>query len=513
MARNFYLEVNMLRPLWRPILLTVGALLLVLGGVPATADHSADLHSPNMVHVANDRNDDPPTSGAINSDLAFWGNLAAAGNYSGVRLFDIRRPEKPVLLSAFRCNGGQGDVSFYQAKDRLLLIRSIDAPQTSRDCSSSGSPGGTDAAPGEADFEGLRIIDVTNPRAPFQIGSVATACGSHTHTTIPDDENQRAIVYVSSYPLGQSIGDECQVPHAKISVVVIPDANPAAAFMHHEQPIHAQPVPAGGGGGDHGLPGAIGCHDITAFTDPKVEVAAAACLTEGQLWDISNPLYPCTLPTQEACHTHIDNPLVEIWHSSAFTWDSEIVLFGDEHGGGSAPGCAGSSDTSGNIWFYKNEGGGAPAPLVGRYALPRPQLPEECTLHNFSVIPINDNVRYRAVSSVYRGGTTVFDFTVLQQPGNLVEVLDPATAPVVGTEIGFYDSQSGDGQGADDAWSSYWYNNFIYVNGGLGNRDGRGDRGFDVYKLLREDTRHQFTIKSFHHFNPQTQEDFETLGG
>jgi hypothetical protein len=491
------------------LLVSIGALAVVF--LPsAGANHSVDLHSPNVVHVANDKNDDPPTSGAINSDLAFWGNVAAAGNYRGFRLFDIRRPERPVLLTAFRCNGGQGDVSFYQAKERLLLIQSVDAPQDNRHCNSNNIPGGTDAAPGPADWEGVRVIDVTNPRAPFFVTAVETKCGSHTHTTLPDDENQRAIVYVSSYPLGQSIGDECQVPHAVIAVVVIPDANPAAAHVDHYQPIHAQPVPAGGGGGDHGLPGTIGCHDITAFTDPKVEVAAAACLTEGQLWDISDPLFPCTI--DETCHTHIDNTLVEIWHSSAFTWDSRIVLFGDEHGGGSAPGCGGTADTSGNIWFYRNNGAGAPAPLVGRYALPRPQLTEECSLHNFSVIPINDNVRYRAVSSAYRGGTTVFDFTPLQREENLVPVLDPFTAPVVGTEIGFYDSQSGDGRGADDAWSSYWYNNFIYVNGGLASRDVRGDRGFDVYKLLK-DEKHQFTVKSFNHFNPQTQEDFETLGG
>jgi hypothetical protein len=485
------------------------ALLGVLAfAVPAAADHAVDQKSANMIHVANDRNDDPPTSGAINSDLAFWGNLAAAGNYSGFRLFDIRDPENPKLLSAFRCNGGQGDVSFYQAKERLLLIRSIDAPQNNRDCNSSGTPGGTDAAPGPADFEGVRIIDVTNPRAPFFVTAVETACGSHTHTTIPDDENQRGIVYVSSYPLGAGVGDECQVPHAKISVVVIPDANPAGAFMHHEQPIHAQPVPVGG---VEGLPGTIGCHDITAFTDPKVEMAAAACLTEGQLWDISDPLFPCTV--DETCHTHIDNTLVEVWHSSAFTWDSRIVLFGDEHGGGSGPGCGGTADPSGNIWFYKNNGAGAPAPLVGRYALPRPQLTEECTLHNFSVIPINDNVRYRAVSSAYRGGTTVFDFTDLQRPEFLVPIADPATAPVVGQEIAFADLQNGDGNGNDDAWSSYWYNNFIYVNGGLNRAPNQAaDRGFDVYKLLK-DTKHKFTVKSFNHFNPQTQEDFETLGG
>ncbi|MDQ3162447.1 MAG: hypothetical protein M3Q92_06390, partial [Actinomycetota bacterium] len=244
-------------------------------------------------------------------------------------------------------------------------------------------------------------------------------------------------------------------------------------------------------------------------------------LTEGQLWDITDPANPCTLPTQETCHTHIDNPFVEIWHSSALTWDGEVVLFGDEHGGGSAPGCFGSQDPSGNIWFYKNQGPGWPAPLYGRYALPRPQVDEECTLHNFSVLPINDNEAYIGVSSSYRGGTTVFEFTPLKTAPTfdvpLPNVLpDPVPAglvpPLVGREIGFYDSQSGDGRGGDDAWSSYWYNDFVYVNGGLGARDARGDRGFDIYRLLAERGR-PFNARSFHHFDPQTQEVFMTLGG
>jgi hypothetical protein len=91
-------------------------------------------------------------------------------------------------------------------------------------------------------------------------------------------------------------------------------------------------------------------------------------------------------------------------------------------------GTSGSTRTTGPV---------LPSPLVGRYALPRPQPAEKCTLHNFSVIPINDNVRDRAASSSYRGGTTMFDFTQLQRPENLVPVLDPVTAPAVGQEVGF----------------------------------------------------------------------------
>jgi hypothetical protein len=500
-----------LRPPHR-LLVPALAIALAFLGAPATATHNVDEHSPNVRHIFNAKN----PNGAINSDLAFWENLAVAGNYRGFRVFDIAKPQRPVMLSAFPCNGGQGDVSIYQAKERLLVIQSVDAPQDRRECNSMNVQ--SDLVPG--DWEGVRIIDITNPKAPFFVTAVETDCGSHTHTTIPDDDDQRALVYVSSYPLPPGIGDECKPPHSKIAIVEIPDEDPAAARVLKYQPIHAQPSV----GGAHGEPpGTIGCHDINAFLDPKTgqRLAAAACLTEAQLWDITDPANPCTVV--ETCHTHIDSPFVEIWHSAALTWDGEVILFWDEHGGGMGAGCGGEGDTAGNIWFYKNQGPGAPAPLFGRYQLPRPEATElppgqECTLHLGSILPINDNEAYIAVSSAYRAGTSVFEFTPLKTrqplpplPYPLPPDFDMPVPPLVGREIGFYDSWNGDSRGADDAWTTYWYNNYLYTNGGLG-RDTRGDRGFDVYQLLDENLK-PFNARSFHHFNPQTQEVYMTLGG
>jgi LVIVD repeat len=495
------------------LLLPAALLGLLVFAWPAGADHAVDQHSPNMVHVGN------VPRGGTNTDLAFWGNLAVAGHYAGFRVIDISKPEDPRLIIDYPCNGGQGDVSLYQAKERLLLIQSVDTPQNNGTCASSNVS--SDVFPGPLDWEGIRILDVTNPATPFLVRSVETECGSHTHTTIPDDENQRAIVYISSYPLAPGIGDECQIPHSKIGIVTIPDENPAAATVRY-QPIHAQPVTLTGHA--HAAPpGTIGCHDITAFTDPKVNVAAAACLTEGQLWDISDPANPCTI--DETCHTHVDNEAVEIWHSSTFTWDARVVLFGDEHGGGLAHGCDSEAEVMGNIWFYKMppprvfQQSATPIPsprLYGRYMIPRPQpATEACTLHNFSIVPIKDNERYIGVSSSYEGGTTVFDFTPLQTVETPLPNLDPFFAPLVAEEIAFWDAQNTDGAGRDDVWSSYWYNDYIYANGGLGTVRGPqnlGGRGLDIFKLLDERGRH-FTARSFQHFNSQTQEDFQALGG
>jgi hypothetical protein len=500
-------------------------LAAVIPAIPALADHgNADDASKNMIHVAQVQKN------GVNSDLAFWGNLAAAGSYSGFRLLDVTKPQKPVVLTDVTCNGPQGDVSFYQAKERLLLIVSVDNPQTvtgpppgGKDCVSSNVPlsvGG---------FEGLRIWDVTNPRLPKFVTSVQTDCGSHTHTTIPDDNDQRAIVYVSSYPTQPGVDpfepdENCGEPHpangrphGKISIVEIPDAAPATARVLKEQPLHVDTLPSTGELGS--VVGAVGCHDITAFTDPKVMVAAAACLTEGQLWDISDPANPDTLGR----HTHIHNEAVEIWHSAAFTWDATVVLFGDEHAGALAHGCDGEVDTRGNIWFYKNVPPGTPeAPLYGRYMIPRAQPGTDiCTLHNFNVIPINDNEKYIGVSSSYEAGTTVFDFTGLKTaPAPFLG--SPLLAPLVGREIAYFDAQVG---ARADTWSTYWYNDYIYANDGIaGTHPHRVDsRGLDVFKLLVKPVPlctsaakcggKQFTARKFHHMNPQTQENFETLGG
>jgi hypothetical protein len=139
-------------------------------------------------------------------------------------------------------------------------------------------------------FEGLRIFDVTNPFAPLHITSVGTVCGSHTHTTIPDNDDQRLIVYVSSNPSGQGTVF-CPQPHAKISIVEVPYANPAAARLLKEQPLHSDTP-------EHVIFGrsvGVACHDITAFLDRKRPIAFAACQSEvggTSVFDFTNPAAP-----------------------------------------------------------------------------------------------------------------------------------------------------------------------------------------------------------------------------
>ena len=562
---------------------------------PHSSHGNADLASPNMFHTAN-----RPNPGVTNSDLAFWKagairgphqELAAAGNYNGFRLFDIGDPDNPILVSEVRCRGPQNDVSFYQAEERLLLIQSVDRPQTTEQCPTSadtpvavGVPAceGTPEIPqpqcptgprtlAQPGFEGLRIFDVTRPETPVHIASVPTACGSHTHTTIRDQDDHRGIVYVSSYPTGASPtpataadfgGPRCTIPHARISIVEIPDKHPEGAHVLKEQFLHADTLPFLGTVGSGGT-GAIGCHDITVYyEDQKQElaggqaaqvrqkarrVAGAACLEEGQLWDVTQPENPTTL----TAHTHIRNPFITsgipgsfkgLFHTASFTWDGEVLLFTDEWAGGGGHACDGPQDTRGNVWFYKNVVPGTPqAPLYGRYMIPRPQPAQEvCTLHNGNVIPTNEG--YFAVSSSYEGGTSVFDFTGVQKnPEIFLDAPAPGTPgnptpapPLVGREIAFFDAQGVDGRGRDDTWSSYWYNDRIFVSSGLGRPHNPGGRGFDVYKLLsrggrlvdgsgnptfrfgddaNDPTVQEYRARKQPYSNPQTQETLDKVGG
>jgi hypothetical protein len=399
-----------------------------------------------------------------------------AGNYAspgGFRIYDITDPARTRLIGQLNCPGTQADVSVFQS----LAFVSVDGPRTGPEC---GAPSANAAlvAAGQG-WEGVRVIDISDPRNPEQIDFVRTDCGSHTHTLLPQPnyKNPRILIYVSSYPLTghyprheeeRDCGLGPSVGHHKISVVEVPISDPTSARVISEPDVG---------------PGTIGCHDITVF--PSRKLAAAACITNSQIWDISNPVNPVIL-------SRIQNPLVNIHHSSAWSWDGKTVILGDELGGALAtPGCTGGTATPvGALWFYNVSDPKNPT-LQSSWRIPRTYPSELCTAHNFDVIPLDTN-RDILVSAWYHGGTTVVDFT------------DPAN-PV---ELGYYAPRDG---GQTTSWSSYWYNGYIYSN----NFDqdlnaARGEsRGIDVFSIRHPliDNHYQLTP----YLNAQTQ-DKRNLG-
>jgi hypothetical protein len=140
--------------------------LLAMGMPPSYADHDTrgDENVKNIEWVADLEN--TGTAGPINSDMAFWGDLAFQGNFQGFRIIDISDPANPVQLVDYeQCAGGQGDVIIWED----LLVRTWDAP-----ASDTATCGG---APVKAGFEGLHLFDVSNPAVPTLIDSIPLVGG------------------------------------------------------------------------------------------------------------------------------------------------------------------------------------------------------------------------------------------------------------------------------------------------------------------------------------------------
>ena len=155
---------------------------------------------------------------ATNSDLAFWGDHAFVGYYTGdtgspagsaprggVRIFDISNPAAPTLVKDIQCDANQNDPIVWDRNGNGvadLLLVAVDRTMASPAC---GAPRVAHDDP--TGWEGVRVFELSdNPANPFatvtQVAAVYTDCGAHTITLWPGKADEgELIVYVSSYPL------------------------------------------------------------------------------------------------------------------------------------------------------------------------------------------------------------------------------------------------------------------------------------------------------------------------
>jgi hypothetical protein len=515
-------------------LLAAGVSVLCLAAVPATAmadpdeDHSH--HDDIPIPDPSLPNFGPGVEGfnllgvskkdaTTNSDLAFYGDYAYAGNYDGFRILNIRNPARPRLVADVRCRAVQSDLTVFEADNgRRYLLQSIDRAVTSPDCSAVDTATvmedelGSQRTRARFGYEGLRMFDVTDANNPRYVRFFQTECGSHTHTLVPDRRNGMVHAYIASYPLGSGITPEvdrqaagnlfCDAPHQKISIVSIPLSDPESGSVRTE-PLSSDSTPYDpdgpfdpdgheGGGPVGSNPAFIACHDHQAFLPRNIMIGS--CAGDAQYWDISDRGDPTSADGE--AHTHISyEPEFEFIHNAVVTWDGETVAISDESGGGGKPRCDGPATVRGFTYFYPLVRPGADPPaLQGKYMIPRPQNAEICVSHNGITLPTTDG-RHLMVQAFYQGGTSFYDFT------------DP-TKP---REIGFADPETSAGR--SDAWSSYWYNGAVYVNGGLNRRNTPGaqpdgNRGLEAYRLRDEDGS-VLETRRWRYLNPQTQEGFQ----
>jgi len=445
---------------------------------PGPAAVSSGSTSDNMKLLANVAKTNTAGEGPdYQSDLAFWGDLAVAGNYDGFKIIDVSKPDSPRVLANVSCRGPQNDVSIWED----LLILSVDQPRTGPDCDSLRAVPPTLLTA----WEGIRIFSIREILATpadqdgfirnvNPIAAVATDCGSHTHTTIPDLKNDRLLVYISSYPLqsGPRCGPENAAAlgydplHRKISIVEIPLRKPERARVIATPAVDV-PVFDLADFGVAGFNPMIGCHDIQVFTE--LDLAAAACASVGQMWDISNLERPKTLKPLWT----VDEPNVQFYHSAAFTWDGKVTIFSDEVVHGTS--CQAPTDKIGRLWFYNTWSGKE----RGSFMISRTQPEQYCSVHLYNFLRTEKG--YVMSSSWYRGGTSLIDLT---DPENAKEIahFDPGPMPQPEPELDY------------GAWSSYWYNGFIYSN--------NFNRGVDIFDVR---TKGLGDIGRVDFENPQTQ--------
>ncbi len=432
------------------------------GSTPTSIGSENDVHSPNMLLVGNT---DDAGSYRMGTDLAFWGALAVAGNYDhpgGFRLISIEDPTKPAVVGRFACKGPQSDVSIW--KD--LVFVSVDSPMNKPECEGAATLGQANAQVlGGQAYEGIRVVSIADRANPHQVAFVDTDCGSHTHTLVPDEANRRVLIYVLSYPLGGQSATDCNAEtHRKISVVEVPLTNPAAARVVSTPDVSP----------------AIGCHDVTVLVPGKL--AGAACITESQLWDISDPVNPKVV-------SHIVNPAINIHHSTTFSNDGKTLAIGDELGGAAvSPGCADGDEhvPLGAIWFYDVSNPALPVPK-GTFSIPHEETTIYCTAHNFNTVPMKGD-RDVLVTGWYNGGVAAVDFT------------DPTHAE----QIGYYVAKE---PYIANVWSGYWYRGFIYANNfdtDVSLAANGKSRGFDTFALADRSLKKD-AVK-LNRLNPQTME-------
>ena len=448
------------------VALTAAATLLagLLGPASAQADAppSEDVTSENVEHIANLPK--PEAVSNTNSDMAFTGDHVIGGNYDGFVIYDVSEPADPEIVSEVLCPGGQGDLSV----SGDLVYFAVDYPNASDECGAPAVP-----VTDPDGFEGVRVFDISDKANPQYVAAVRTDCGSHTLTLVPGDD-EREYVYVSSYAPAEEFPN-CQPPHDKISVIEVPLDDPASAALVNEPVLFPD-------GGNHDQDGLLrpteGCHDITAY--PEKDLAAGACMGDGVLMDISDPVEPVVTEV-------VQDENFAFWHSATFTNDAGTVIFTDELGGGGAATCTeeiGPERGANAIYTLDGEGTDATLDFESYYKLERHQGDEQvCVAHNGSLIPVPGQNYF--VQAWYQGGVSVIDFNDPKNP----------------REIGHWDPDDRIDPDIENgsSWSAYYYNGHVYSS------DMR--RGLDVLELTDPRLRPAERV-TYDEFNPQTQPSY-----
>jgi hypothetical protein len=421
----------------------------------------------------------------INSDLAFRDHYVYQGNFSGFTIWDVSNPVHPMMVSAVSCVTSQGDPSIV---GNLLFI-SAEGGGNRNDCAKGGVQNAADH------MAGVRIYDVSDPRAPRLVKNVQTCKGSHTHTVIPSPTDKGVVyIYVSGNQMarpdselagcnnGDDPADEKNSLY-RLDVIKVPLAHPEQAEVVTGARIFTglDPAPRSTMAKERAASdtssrrrsfmttGPRNCHDVTAY--PAMHLLAGACASYGLLVDISKPERPVRLDARADTN-------FSLWHTAVFSNDGRKVVFTDEWGGGTAPNCQATSmlEMGGNTTLTIS--GARKFTQHAYFKIPTAQTAQEnCVSHNGGLVPVPG--RDIMVQGWYQGGVDVIDFTDPDHPFEIAYFdrgpvdAPPAPGDTVQASVSRLRGTIG------GSWGAYYWNGLVYSS--------ELARGFDILELLPMD--------------------------
>jgi hypothetical protein len=449
----------------------------------------------------------------VNSDIAFRDHYVYQGNFAGFMIWDVKDPAKPVLVTTVACITSQGDPSIV---GNLLFI-SAEGGANRNDCAKGGVENPADH------MTGIRIYDVSNPRAPKLVKNVQTCKGSHTHTVVPSPTDKRVVyIYVSGSrdarpdtelagcKNGTDPADETNSLY-RLDVIKVPLDHPEQADVvtgariftgldAAPQSAARQAAMAARQARDTTMAaimrtGPRNCHDVTAY--PAMNLLAGACASYGLLVDISNPEKPVRLDARADTN-------FSLWHTAVFSNDGGKVVFTDEWGGGTQPMCQATS--------MLEMGGNTILTIADRkftqhsyFKIPTAQSAQEnCVSHNGGLVPVPG--RDIMVQGWYQGGVSVMDFTDPDHPFEIAYFdrgsadLPPAPGDTAGAAASRFRGTIG------GSWGAYYWNGYVYSS--------ELARGFDILELLPSDQLSANELAAaklvtMTEYNPQSQPKLE----
>ncbi len=452
----------------------------------------------------------------INSDLAFRDHYVYQGNFAGFMIWDVKNPRKPVRLATVSCITSQGDPSIVGN----LLFLSAEGGGNRNDCAKGGVQNPADH------MTGVRIYDVSNPRAPRLVKNVQTCKGSHTHTVIPSPTDPGVVyLYVSGNrearpetelagcKNGTDPADETNSLY-RLDVIKVPLAHPEQAEVVTGARIFTGLEPAAMSAVRAATQaerqardtttrapvmrtGPRNCHDVTAY--PAIHLLAGACASYGLLVDISDPEHPVRLDARADTN-------FSLWHTAVFSNDGRKVVFTDEWGGGTQPMCQATSmmEMGGNTTL--TIGADRKYTQHAYFKIPTAQtVQENCVSHNGGLVPVPG--RDIMVQGWYQGGISLIDFTDPDHPFE-IGYFDrgPADAPPAPGDTAASRSRGTIG----GSWGAYYWNGYVYSS--------ELARGFDVLELLPSDQLSANELAAaklvtMTEYNPQSQPRLEWPAG